>query len=96
MLDTLLAPLHLLLAVVGVADAVASGGMAGAIVITIATLTAAVLVLAALRVVPTAAHGPSPSRPRRTIDISCLLAQSDPDAAGHPRPRAPQAAASAA
>ena len=30
--------------------------------------------------------------PRRAIDVSALLAQSDPDAAGHPRPRAPGAA----
>lgn len=34
--------------------------------------------------------------PHSAVDISVLLAQSDPDAAGHPRPRAPGLAASAA
>lgn len=34
--------------------------------------------------------------PRAEIDPCTLLAQSDPDAAGHPRPRAPGVAAPAA
>ncbi|MGM7698712.1 DUF6412 domain-containing protein [Microbacterium sp. A84] len=33
-------------------------------------------------------QGSSP-HPLRAIDLSVLLSQSDPDAAGHPRPRAP-------
>lgn len=35
-------------------------------------------------------------RPGRAIDVSVAVAQSDPDAAGHPRSRAPGIAASAA
>jgi hypothetical protein len=35
-------------------------------------------------------------RPGRAIDVSVALAQSDPDAAGHPRSRAPGIAAPAA
>ncbi len=35
-------------------------------------------------------------RPGRAIDVSVALAQSDPDAAGHPRSRAPGIAAAAA
>ncbi|MFD0790461.1 DUF6412 domain-containing protein [Microbacterium insulae] len=41
------------------------------------------------------ATGTSP-HPMRGIDVSTLLTQSDPDAAGHARPRAPGAAAPAA
>lgn len=41
------------------------------------------------------ATGTSP-HPLRAIDVSTRLTQSDPDAAGHARPRAPGAAASAA
>jgi len=33
--------------------------------------------------------------PLRAIDIGTLLTQSDPDAAGHPRPRAPGVATAA-
>lgn len=36
---------------------------------------------------------PSTPHPQRAIDIGALLSQSDPDAAGHPRPRAPGVAA---
>ncbi|MGW8483204.1 DUF6412 domain-containing protein [Microbacterium sp. NPDC055903] len=33
--------------------------------------------------------GGSAAHPLRAIDVGVLLPQSDPDAAGHPRPRAP-------
>ena len=36
------------------------------------------------------------ARPARAIGVSATVAQSDPDAAGHPRSRAPGIAASAA
>jgi len=57
------------------------------------TLAMAVLTVVALVIVITlgiarAGHGSSP-HPLRAIDPSTLLSQSDPDAAGHPRPRAP-------
>lgn len=59
------------------------------------------LVAAVVLAVVTAVAAPAPGvrsgpHPRRAIDLSSALAQSDPDAAGHPRPRAPQTAASAA
>ncbi|WP_438354012.1 DUF6412 domain-containing protein [Microbacterium sp. CJ88] len=60
-------------------------------------LVAAVVVMAALVAVPlphpSSAAGP---HPRRAMDLSSPLTQSDPDASGHPRPRAPGVAASAA
>lgn len=60
-----------------------------------ATLSLALALLAVAAVVVTivigvvqAGQGSSP-HPLRAIDASVLLSQSDPDAAGHPRPRAP-------
>jgi len=41
------------------------------------------------------ATGSSAPHPWRAIDVSTLLSQSDPDAAGHPRPRAPGVATAA-
>lgn len=64
----------------------------GAVVVLAAAITLVALVVWAL---PGAAHR-LPGHPSRAIDVSTLLSQSDPDAAGHPRPRAPQSAASAA
>ncbi|GAA1246187.1 hypothetical protein JOF42_003299 [Microbacterium phyllosphaerae] len=69
------------LGVVAMPDAAALGVAIALIALT--TLT----IVVALSVAPT-----SPStapHPLRAIDVSTLLAQSDPDAAGHPRPRAP-------
>ncbi|MCW3492503.1 DUF6412 domain-containing protein [Microbacterium sp. SSM24] len=56
----------------------------------------AVLAITLARVeLPVSATGSSP-HPLRAIDVSVRLTQSDPDAAGHARPRAPGAAAPAA
>jgi len=57
-----------------------------AVVIAVAGILLTTLVI--LRGVPlrTASGG---AHPRRARDVSAPLAQSDPDAAGHPRPRAP-------
>jgi hypothetical protein len=52
------------------------------------------LVLAAAASSP--AKGKSSPGAERAIDVSVPVAQSDPDAAGHPRSRAPGSAASAA
>ncbi|GAA0484122.1 DUF6412 domain-containing protein [Microbacterium aurantiacum] len=41
-------------------------------------------------------RGASRQGAERAIDVSVVVAQSDPDAAGHPRSRAPGVAASAA
>lgn len=99
MLDSLLGMLQLLIVVLGAAgstETAAFGGIAGALAITIVTLSTAAILLAALAMAHIAPRRASPPDPRRAIDVSCLLAQSDPDAAGHARPRAPQSAASAA
>lgn len=39
--------------------------------------------------------GTDEAHPLRAIDVGTLLTQSDPDAAGHPRPRAPGVATAA-
>ena len=75
------------LGIVALPDA-AAVGVAIALV-ALATLT---LVVALSLVPPTAGTSP---HPQRAIDVSTLLAQSDPDAAGHPRPRAPGVAVAA-
>lgn len=62
-----------------------------------ALVAASVLLVALL--LTTTAHppcGPSLDGAARAIDVSVVVAQSDPDAAGHPRSRAPGVAASAA
>jgi hypothetical protein len=85
--------LRLLLAALGMAVAADPGAV---------TLCAAVLLATALVIVLLHAVGGRSSswtalrRPRRAIDISAMLPQSDPDAAGHPRSRAPGHAGSAA
>lgn len=73
------------LGIVAVPDAAALG-LAIALV-ALATLT----IVVALSLAPPSAN--SAPHPLRAIDVSALLAQSDPDAAGHPRPRAPGVAA---
>ena len=84
MIDALNTLLQLLLTALG-AVPIPVDGMLGiaAILVTIAVLTIVVSVLA-----PRAGIRSSP-HPRRAIDVSTCLAQSHPDADGHPRPRAP-------
>lgn len=76
--------LHLLLAALG-AVALPSDGMLGvaAAVLAVALIAIVIALVSPRWGIRRAAH------PRRAIDVSVLLAQSDPDAAGHPRPRAP-------
>lgn len=56
-------------------------------------LAIAVVAVLALTVAVALVSAPAGDRdrphPLRAIDASVLLSQSDPDAAGHPRPRAP-------
>lgn len=92
MLDGIFGALHVLLALaglVGVAD-----GSTLALTVALIALALAVAVLrgidASTRATRTRAH------PRRAMDLSSPLSQSDPDAAGHARPRAPGLAAPAA
>ncbi|SDO61694.1 hypothetical protein SAMN04487848_1728 [Microbacterium sp. ru370.1] len=56
-----------------------------AVVLAAAVVVTAVIVLVVLPALLAALALPSP----RPVDPSAPLAQSDPDAAGHPRPRAP-------
>lgn len=82
---TLLQVMLTALGAVPVPDAMLAGGMLGiaAIFVALTALTIALAVVAPHTRIRSAPH------PRRAIDVSTLLAQSDPDAAGHPRPRAP-------
>ena len=83
---------QLLLEMVGTTDLTSSGSFAvGALLVT-ATLVVALL---AVGFGPPAPHV-GLARPRRSIDVSATVPQSDPDAAGHPRSRAPGIAATAA
>ncbi|MFS2279822.1 DUF6412 domain-containing protein [Microbacterium sp. OR21] len=66
-------------------DGLAAGGMLGIAAVLVAT-TVLVIVLAVL--MPRFGIRSTP-HPRRAISVSALVAQSDPDADGHPRPRAP-------
>ncbi|MBO9625956.1 MAG: hypothetical protein J7484_06245 [Microbacterium sp.] len=67
---------------------------ASALGVAIALLALATLTIAvALTVAPAADRGAP--HPLRAIDVGALLSQSDPDAAGHPRPRAPGVAVAA-
>ncbi|MEZ3160486.1 DUF6412 domain-containing protein [Microbacterium sp. BWT-B31] len=98
MLDRLASPLHVLLAALGIAVTAELLSLSGAsaAAFAIALVAASVIIVAALAVAHPASGGASPPHPRRAIDVSSPLEQSDPDAPGHPRPRAPQSAASAA
>ena len=74
----------------GSADAATTGALALALT-AVAVAVALVVAVASLSVAPELL-----SRPRAQIDPSALVSQSDPDAAGHSRPRAPGAAVPAA
>ncbi|KJQ53981.1 DUF6412 domain-containing protein [Microbacterium sp. SA39] len=60
---------------------------AGALGLAIALLAVTALTLAVVLSVRPVIGADEP-HPLRAIDVGTLLAQSDPDAAGHPRPRA--------
>jgi hypothetical protein len=92
-LEGLVSTLQLVLSVVG---GFAAAPEAGALGLALAVVVA-ILVVSAVTggVAPSSATRSGP-HPRRAIDRSVRPSQSDPDAAGHPRPRAPGLAASAA
>lgn len=99
MFDSLLSALHVLLSVLGFAggaELASFGGMTGALALTLALVAASAVLLTVVAMTHPASGGASPPHPRRAIDVSSPLLQSDPDAPGHPRPRAPQFAAPAA
>jgi len=82
MIQELLQLLLVVLGAIAVPDSAALG-------ITVAIVALTLLAIAIRTLVLTAPSGASPPHPLRAIDVSTLLTQSDPDAAGHPRPRAP-------
>ena len=90
MLEPFLAVLRMLQAAFELA--VASDAHAGALLVGVLGAAAIALVVTAWRAIPAlVAADPSgaSTRLRQTADPGRLLAQSDPDAAGRPRPRAP-------
>lgn len=94
MTEWIAALLQLMLTALGVVPLPAgldTGGMLG---IAVLLVTVAVIALAAALVAPLFGIRSAP-HPRRAIDASARLTQSDPDAAGHPRPRAPGVAPAA-
>lgn len=99
MFESIESALRLLLSTLGILgggiDVAALGGMTGAVAIALALMTATVVMLAVVAMFHLTPGGSSPPHPRRAIDISSPLTQSDPDAPGHPRPRAPQSVAPA-
>ena len=85
MIASLIGMLNLLLAFAEVSLTPGDGAPLLALVLAAAVVVTVVVVLVVLPALLAAAPPPSP----RPIDPSAPLAQSDPDAAGHPRPRAP-------
>ncbi len=77
-----------LLSVVAAALGLVSAPDAAAFGVAIALVAVAVLTIAVMPAPMPAGERGAP-HPLRAIDASILLSQSDPDAAGHPRPRAP-------
>lgn len=79
-------------------------GVSGTVAVSPASSAALVAILLAAAVVVVLLHvagaprsvGGSLAHPARAIDVSVAVAQSDPDAPGHARSRAPGVAASAA
>ena len=93
MSESIAVVLRVLLEVLGVALVREPSALAFAAA---AVAALAVLALAVALVDPPASAIGSSPHPLRAIDVSVQVAQSHPDAPGHPRPRAPGIAASAA
>ena len=68
----------------------------GALGVAVALVSAAILLASIVALIVPGAAVSSSVHPARGIDLSSPLSQSDPDAAGHSRSRAPGFAASAA
>lgn len=84
--------LHVLLASLGLTAGVQAGSLAVCAIV----MAAALIVVMLHAIAPPRSALTSRAHPRKAIDVSAALTQSDPDAAGHPRSRAPGFAASAA
>jgi hypothetical protein len=92
MFESIVSLLHALLALLGAAGPVDPSAL-GLAVAVVATVVAVTVLLSVVSPRAAASAGP---HPHRAIDLSSPLLQSDPDAPGHPRPRAPGVVASAA
>lgn len=92
MIASLIGMLNLLLAFAELALTPGDGAPVVAVALAAAVVVTVVVVLLALPALRAVTLPPTP----RPIDPSAPLAQSDPDAAGHPRPRAPGRVAFAA
>jgi hypothetical protein len=92
MIDAVTSFLQLVLS----SSSVIGASQAGSATMWAVLLAAAVVVVLLQTVASPRSMRDSLARPERAIDVSAALAQSDPDAAGHPRSRAPGIAASAA
>ncbi|MFD5226398.1 DUF6412 domain-containing protein [Microbacterium sp. NPDC058342] len=88
MIDAIGSLLQLLLAALGAVPLPAGLSAGGALGMAALFVAVAVIAIALSAVTPIPGLRSAP-HPRRAIDPSTLLAQSDPDADGHPRPRAP-------
>jgi hypothetical protein len=95
MIASFLSALNLLLVAAELA-LVPDAGTTPAPLLALALAAAVVLTVAVAVTLFRLLSGAPPAQPTRPIDPSAPLAQSDPDAAGHPRPRAPGRAAAAA
>lgn len=93
MFESLVSTLRFLFAFVSALLSASDAGTLGVAAVVVAVVVAIAVVLAVTRSTPALRSGP---HPRRAIDASSPLAQSDPDAAGHSRSRAPGQAVSAA
>lgn len=91
MLGALLSVLHLALTIMAGGALSDAGALGLAAALSVALVALVVAALAA-----PSPGGASTAHPRRAIDVSVLLGQSDPDAPGHSRPRAPGRAVPAA
>ncbi len=88
---TLLALLGITAVGLGIGALGIPGAEQSALGLAVALVALSMLTLVAAIVLPGTAQ-PNAPHPLRAIDPSAFLPQSDPDAAGHPRPRAPGAA----
>ncbi|BFM23780.1 MULTISPECIES: DUF6412 domain-containing protein [Microbacterium] len=85
MIASIIATINLLLAFAELSLTPGSDAPLLAVVLAAAVVVTVAVVLLVVPGLVASAPRPSP----RPIDPSALVAQSDPDAAGHPRPRAP-------
>ncbi|MGR6740741.1 DUF6412 domain-containing protein [Microbacterium sp. F1-18] len=90
-----LSVIPMLLSVIGAMSVGDSSGLATAAAVALVTMAIAVVSISAATTT-TGAAGSRRPHPRRSISPSTLLAQSDPDAPGRRRPRAPGCVAPAA